>query len=33
MNIVSDAYQIYISAIILAMFYYMVIGIIREIFG
>ena len=33
MNITSDAYQIYLAAIVLAMFYYMIIGIIREIFG
>ncbi len=32
MNIAQDAYQIYLSAIALALFYYMVIGLCRAIF-
>jgi len=32
MNILSDAYQVYLSAIILGMFAYMIVGLLRVLF-
>jgi len=32
MNIVADAYQVYLGAITMGMFYYMIVGLVRAMF-